>query len=214
MRKISLFTSAIVAASSLVAGQASAADLPVRPVTAVVDPVVSYASPSTDRWTGFYAGVNGGAGFVTAPGNDRDWALGAQAGYNQQFGMFVLGGELEGGYTNGLQYRIGTGGVLEQTWGGSARVRGGVAFDNILAFGTIGVATARLDSKGTVKSKDAWATGLTFGGGVEVAVTDSISAKLEYSQTRFDGVRSTIGGSSRSDDLVNHAIKAGVNFRL
>lgn len=214
MRTVSLFAAVVTAASGLAVGQAAAADLIMRPAMAAPDPAVSYAAPSAERWTGFYAGGNVGAGFVTAPTTNQDFALGLQAGYNQQFGMLVLGGELEGAYTNGLQYNIGTGGILEQTWGGTAKLRGGVALDNVLLYGTVGVATAYLDSKGAVTSKDQWATGLAFGGGVEVAFDDSMSAKLEYTQTRFDDVRSTIGGANRTDDLVGHAIKAGLNFKF
>lgn len=49
---------------------------------------------------------------------------------------------------------------------------------------------------------------------MEVAFTEQLSGKLEYTQTRFNGVESTIAGVGRKDDLVNHAIKAGVNFRF
>lgn len=214
MRTVSLFAAVVTAAAGLAAAQATAADLLARPAIVAPDPAVDYAAPSVDRWTGFYVGGNAGAGFVTAPAKDQDFALGVQAGYNQQFGMLVLGGELDGAYTKGLQYRIGTGGVLEQTWGGTAKLRGGVALDNVLLYGTVGVAAAYLDSKGAVTSKDKWATGLAFGGGVEVAFDESMSAKLEYTQTRFDDVRSTIGGAKRTDDLVGHAIKAGLNFKF
>lgn len=214
MRTIPLFIAAVTAASGLAAGQAVAADLAPRPVLSTPDPVLSYAAPSADRWTGFYVGSNLGAGFVTAPAKNQNFALGLQAGYNQQFGMLVLGGELEGAYANGLQYRIGSGGILEQTWGGTAKVRGGVALDNVLLYGTFGLAAANLNSKGTVTSKDQWVTGLAFGGGVEVAFDDSMSARVEYTQTRFDDVRSTVGGTSRTDNLVSHAVKAGLNFKF
>ncbi|CAN7610981.1 outer membrane protein [Devosia sp. LjRoot3] len=191
-----------------------AADLPTYSSPTSVDVALDYAVPKSNRWTGFYVGGNIGAGFVTNNGNDRDIAGGVQIGYNQQFDHFVVGGEFEGIYTNRLQYQIGAGGLLEQTWNGTAKARAGVAFDNILLFGALGVNLARLEGKGTVTSGDRWQAGVAFGGGVEVAFTEQLSGKLEYTQTRFNGVESTIAGIGRKDDLVNHAIKAGVNFRF
>lgn len=198
-----------------VVSQASAADLVPSspPLVATNAPV--YAAPTSDLWTGFYAGVHGGAGLVNMPaGNDRDVLAGIQGGYNYQFGNFVVGGELEGSYNNGLQHRLTSTGALEQTWTGTAKARAGVAVDNFLLFGTVGVASARLNSQGAVTSPDRWATGLAFGGGVEMALTEHLSGKLEYTQTRFNDVSSTIAGSARSDNLVNHAIKAGLNYRF
>lgn len=196
-------------------GAASAADLPPYLAPSMVDNAVDYAVPPADRWTGLYAGAHLGAGFINQPGGDQRAIFGGlQAGYNQQFGQFVVGGELEGSYNNRLQHRISGGGVYEQTWSGSAKARAGVALDSILLFGTAGVAVARLDAKGAITSGDRWQAGLAFGGGVEFAFSESMSAKLEYTQTRFNNVPSTSGGIGRSDNLVNHAVTAGINYRF
>jgi outer membrane immunogenic protein len=214
MRTVSLIAAMVAAVSAFGLGAVAAADLISTSPALTPDKSLGYAAPAADRWTGSYAGGNAGAGYVTATPTSQDYALGLQAGYNQQFGMLVLGGELEGAFTNGTQFRVGTGGILEQNWGGTAKLRGGLAFDNVLLYGTAGLATAYLDSKGTVTSKDQWVAGLAFGGGVEVAVDETMSVKLEYTQTRFSDVQSTIGGTSRTDDLVGHAIKAGLNFKF
>jgi outer membrane immunogenic protein len=102
-----LLSTALVAA----AGSAFAADLPYR--TAAPAP---YVAAPIFTWTGFYVGLNAGAGFnnknngyvtngfgattvftTTGGGfgsnNDAGFTGGAQAGYNMQFGMFVAGVE-------------------------------------------------------------------------------------------------------------------------
>lgn len=197
-------------------GQAMAADLAMT-APSYVDPVINHVSPASDYWTGFYAGGHLGRGFVEGKnGKDAEFSGGLQAGYNHQIGNFVVGAELEGSYTNKLDYLLpgGTGGLLRQNWGGSAKARAGFALDRVLIFGTLGVGVARLEAGGAVTSGDVWAAGVAFGGGAEVAFTESLSGKLEYTQTRFDGVNSRVGGVQRKDDLVNHTIKAGLNYRF
>ena len=84
----------------------------------------------------------------------------------------------------------------------------------MLLYGTVGVTTARFEGKGTATSRDRWHTGSTYGAGAEMGFTENISGKVEYTQTRFNGVDSTIGGVKGSNNLVNHAIKTGLNFRF
>jgi outer membrane immunogenic protein len=116
MKKILL---ASVATSLLMAGAASAADLPRR--SAPVAPLAPIAAVPLFTWTGFYVGVNAGYGFsdsnddavfvpqgtflgalagssgvVSNGGNENDGFVGgAQVGYNLQFGAFVVGVEAD-----------------------------------------------------------------------------------------------------------------------
>jgi len=109
MRKhlVSLWTG--VATAALFASAASAADLPAR--AAPPAPVVAAAPIFT--WTGFYAGVNAGWGWLNdnstsvvlggaVPGtlffdnnDDGGFVGGAQIGYNYQIGSFVIGVEAD-----------------------------------------------------------------------------------------------------------------------
>ena len=108
------FRSALLASAAiLVAGSASAADLPAR----VAAPAPYIAAAPIFTWTGFYAGLNAGGawngsrgisttGFVAPDpfifgnngGDDVGFTGGAQIGYNMQFGSFVAGVEADINY--------------------------------------------------------------------------------------------------------------------
>jgi outer membrane immunogenic protein len=107
LRKI-LLSSAMIAFG----GAAFAADLPAR----VAAPAPYVAAPIF-TWTGFYVGLNAGAGwnnnhngfgttfntttnpvFIGSNNNDAGFTGGAQAGYNMQFGAFVAGIEADINY--------------------------------------------------------------------------------------------------------------------
>ncbi|MDO5641907.1 MAG: porin family protein, partial [Paracoccus sp. (in: a-proteobacteria)] len=83
--------------ASMIAGSAIAGGL-VTPVQTAEPIVIVPAVPQTGDWTGFYAGLQYGAGdFKVTDGEtvkfDADgWGL--HAGYMHDFGQFVLGGEL------------------------------------------------------------------------------------------------------------------------
>jgi outer membrane immunogenic protein len=129
-KHMSFRSALITSAAILTAGSAIAADLPGR----VVAQAPYHAAPIF-TWTGFYAGLNAGAGFNNESngyttsqgyngttftttgggfgnGNDVGFTGGAQAGYNMQFGMFVAGVEADINY-------------LDRGKGGSTTVFGG-----------------------------------------------------------------------------------------
>lgn len=167
-------------------------------------------------WSGFYAGVYGGLApsEIGSPFSDVTLQGGAVAGYNLQIGPGVIGAELEGGYLHGRSYQTSAGGELTQDWSAAAKLKAGLALDRTMLYATAGYGVARLDPQGNVSSKAAWQGGWIFGGGVEQSITSNLSAKLEYTQMRLDNVPTTVAGTNYSDDLVNHSIKAGLNFRF
>ena len=107
---------------------------------------------------------------------------------------------------------------VEGTWlvqGGAAKVRGGLALGGTLVYGTAGYSVARLDAGNNVISDDKWVGGLLWGAGLEQSFGNGLSARVEYAQTRFNDVDSTLTGNiHRTDDLTSHAVKAGLNFRF
>lgn len=227
MKKLLLSTVAVLGMSAA----AVAADLPAR--TMAPAPVPFVAAP-VFTWTGFYAGVHAGGawqdtraqrpgfeagGLVLSPGatvgafapatlgskNRSTFMGGGHLGYNQQFGAFVLGGELDLSWMGGRQ-RSSFAGTLDTTltgpvattvttrsgldWLGTARLRAGVGFDRVLVYATGGLAFGNPDNRLTFTvpalattwtgRDDTVRAGWTVGGGVEFAWTDNLTVRAEY----------------------------------
>jgi outer membrane immunogenic protein len=234
MRKSALGLLAATAALGLAASNAQAADLPSR-----YSPAAGYNALPVFTWTGFYAGLNAGYGwnmgdsrfydptFGSIPGRRHGGFVGgAQGGYNYQFGMFV------GGVETDLQYAaVGNKGASYGTtyypgdsdgFFGTIRARAGVAFDRALVYGTGGFAYGDV---GGNRSRDPllghhsgdeinW--GWTIGGGVEYAITNNFTAKVEGLYVDIDAKDNFDQGGRVN---VNHdaefgVLRAGVNYKF
>lgn len=168
-----------------------------------------------DSWSGAYAGVN--AGLATDEFSnmfsDRNFTGGGQVGYRAEFGPAVVGAELQGNYTGGQSFTTG-GGSLDQYWSGAAKLKAGVGLGSTLVYGTGGYGVAKLEG-GDASTDDAgWKGGFVFGGGVEQKLGGGLSLNLEYNQMRLDDVKSVSSGAAYSDDLVNHSVKAALNYQF
>ena len=124
-----------VASLAAAAGTATAADLPRGPA-----PYYSPA-PAVYNWGGVYAGLNVGYewGKITnSSGKPSGLEGGVQAGYNWQSGQFVFGGETDlqvtGADDTFAPYKF------SNPWFGTLRGRAGYAMNNILFYGTLGLA--------------------------------------------------------------------------
>jgi outer membrane immunogenic protein len=166
-------TFAAVAAAS---GTASAADLPRGQ---------PYYPPTVDarvyNWGGAYAGVNVGYewGRITNTGvSPSGLEGGLQGGYNWQSGQFVFGAETDlqitGADDTFAPYKF------SNPWFGTLRGRAGYAFNNILFYGTLGLAYGGLKGETAGLSEDKTHLGWAGGLGMEVGMTPSWSAKVEY----------------------------------
>ena len=212
-----------VLASSLAA---HAADLG-RPV---------YKAPMADvayyNWTGFYAGINGGYGsgssnWSVLPGTRVEptgGLFGGTLGYNIQTGAFVLG--FEGDFDwSGLSNSVACvpGLTICETssdWLATFRGRVGYAIDRWMPYitggGAVGdvKATAGAPLLGVAVSSSNSQFGWTLGGGVEFAVVNNWTAKIEYLHVdlgNFDtGPASFVNNVSFKQDI----IRAGVNYRF
>ena len=175
-------------------------------------------------WTGSYIGVHGGfgsgnlhsrtAGIGTVTANlDPDGGFGGiQAGYNWQFAPnWVIGLETDSSW-----------GSLKDSGGGNrakidematARGRLGYAINNLLVYGTGGLALAHVESTtvGPVIS-DYYMLGWTAGAGVEYKFAPRWSAKVEYAYTDFGSVDETGPVLTFHDKLDVHTIKVGLNY--
>jgi outer membrane immunogenic protein len=197
-----------------VASSALAADLPTR--KAPPAPQV-YAAPPVFSWTGFYVGLNGGWGGGSSGGDfgsPTGGLVGGTVGYNYQVGQFVAG--LEGDWDWADLNKNGS--ILGNPYSNkvdqllTARARAGFAMDRALLYVTGGYAGAedKVSMPGFFSSTD-WRSGGAFGGGIEYAFTNNISAKAEYIYAPFQS-KSYVPGAKSDLDL--SLVRAGLNYKF
>jgi outer membrane immunogenic protein len=179
-----------------IAGAAYAADLPAPPATpyskapAIVSPVTN--------WSGFYIGAMGGYGSENAnqAGGLTGGFGGATVGYNWQFNSFVAGIEADGAWgsvSNSVTGPIPPFGAvtLASKVDALATVRGrfGVAIDQVLLYGTAGLALAdnklSITALGQTLTDSKTQVGWTAGAGVEWMFLPRWSVKAEYLYRSF-----------------------------
>ena len=219
----------VAATTAAIIPAASAADL-YAPVA-----IPNTFTSSGFDWSGFYVGAVGGyvwgrnvgspSGGVTSTTIDPSGGqIGLTAGVNGQFDQFVLGLEGEvlwsGAKSSGTVTGTANVATIKSDWQGAIKARAGVAFDQVLVYAHGGFAFA--DHSASVSNNAGFLgeyrttrSGWTVGAGVEVAVTDNVSAKLEYAYSDFgkwSANHTTLGGTDFQ--YHNHAIKAGVNFHF
>ncbi len=187
---------------------------------------VAQATPIYN-WTGLYLGANLGGDWVRDSatlggfGGDADGSTvfgGLQIGYNFQTGPWVLGLETDVGYGNSSK-TIALGLLnlkSEKTWAGTARARAGYAFDNILVYGTGGLAWANFKSRlddnlGNSSSREKTRIGWTVGGGLEYGMSRNVSIKGEYLYSDY-GHETTVLGTR--EQLSDHLVRIGLNYKF
>ncbi len=190
-------------------------------------------------WSGYYAGVSGGyaRGTVTTTGDISGTVtevpvsgalLGATVGANWQMGHFVLGAEGDLSWSNASGSATCTAAPAyscnaEIDWLGTVRGRAGFALDKVLVFATGGLAVAQ--GSGTVDPAFPGLTsefsdtfmGWTVGGGVEVAVSETMSIKAEYNYLDLGSRTAPAGTLSAESTTIEpdlQTFKVGLNFRF
>jgi outer membrane immunogenic protein len=224
LRVLGLGTVAFLASVTL----ASAADLggPPAPPYAPYTPEFS--------WAGFYGGINGGGGWgsadcVSCSAGVNDFSIGgpfvgAQVGYNWQFGEMVLGGEADiqwSGISGSCNGGIGgCGGPPQLTqqevdYYGTIRARLGWTMGDWLPYLTGGWAYGRGTRTSSVAgagSVSAGHTGWVAGVGVEYAITPGWSVKAEYQYVNLGNATYNFPvGATPSVGLNIHSLLFGVN---
>jgi len=196
-------------ALALAGAGAQAADLPrggYRP----------YAPPpamAAYSWMGPYLGANLGYHWGETTNNPTDpsgIAGGLQAGYNFQSGQFVFGGEadiqLSGAEDTFAPYKF------SNPWFGTVRARLGVAMNNILFYGTGGLAFGNVKGEIAGLSENRTHLGWTAGVGMEVGFTQNWSAKIEYLYMDLADRDYTVTGTSNGFE--SSLLRFGVNYRF
>lgn len=208
--------SQVIAAGLLATvSQATAADFPAVPQSAPI------AAPTRYNWSGIYVGANAGYGFaakttdVSFNGSQivtqREGSLagafaGGQVGANYQFGIGVIGIEVDGQWSGqkgnkvtdcdlGFPCSFTDTATIDSF--ATARVRVGAALDRVLLYGTAGAAWTSYNENITsnvlgltsgLLSTTGSKVGLAVGAGVEVGITPFASVKAEYLYLATDGL--------------------------
>jgi outer membrane immunogenic protein len=187
---------------------AFAADLPVPDYYSVP------AAITPSNWAGPYLGGNVGYEWGRISNNGTKpsgFAGGMQAGYNWQTGQFVAGAETD------IQASGASGTVtpwqFSNPWFGTVRGRAGIAFGNVLAFGTAGLAYGEVTSDTAASlSESHISLGWVAGGGLEVGFAPRWSAKAEYLYLDLAGRNYSLTGTSNA--LSANLIRLGVNYHF
>ena len=199
--------SAVVAAVAVVGlagtAQAGGRNEPVAVVpVAAPAPVLAPVSYGGD-WSGFYAGGQLGFGRLKADAfgdTDPDGALyGVHAGYNYDFGTFVLGAELDYDATDISDAATG----IDLDSVARLKVKAGYDAGQFLPYVTAGVAQAK--TSGGLEGTD---TGPFAGIGVDYQFNDRMRVGVEALQHQFDD----FDGSGNDIDATTIAARVSFTF--
>jgi outer membrane immunogenic protein len=225
MKKFLLGSALFIAGASV----ALASDLPIK--------APAYKAVPAYNWSGIYGGVHAGYGWgesnvADSIGSEKLKPAGGfggvQLGYNNHFAPhWLIGGEVDfsagdlndsisppvpqlGGIPNNANNKFG--------FFGTARTRFGYVQDRWLVYGTAGAIWLRDRYKSNLPSAPGqfdsdvsqYHIGWVFGGGIEYAVDNRWSWKLEYLYAPFDQSRSFL--SLRDPSL--SIVRAGLNYRF
>jgi outer membrane immunogenic protein len=178
------------------------------------------APAQVSGWTGPYMGVHAGYGWGTldAVGGGVAQSLeatggfgGITSGYNWQISRNLVIG-VEGDSSWGSISETAGGANVDIDALGTIRGRIGYAMNNVLFYGTGGLAWAHAESNTNLAARDQYYLGWAAGVGVEYAFNSRWSAKLEYMYSDFGTIRDFNGGAVNASLDVS-TIKLGINYR-
>ncbi len=232
--KISTFSKAAVAAAGFLA-------VSLFPISAFAGGGESYqeapAPAGRTIWEGFHVGAHGGwsdldygisqtapaSPLVTRSDSDDGFVGGFLYGSSWQRGNLVLGTDSAysfGDTETGLNVAAnGLSATAEIDWSSESRARVGFLVQpNIMVYGALGIAFARVDVSGSLiagGSDDKSAFGISYGGGVETTMGNRWFARLEYIHTDFDEKSfREVGGGSFDVDLDTDVVRGAIGYRF
>jgi outer membrane immunogenic protein len=204
-----------------IASAACAADMSAPGAPYTKAPAISPAI----NWSGFYIGAMGGyaAEATSDPLAIKGGFAGGTLGYNWQSGMFVAGIEADGAWADISQTATaGLVTVADKIQSiGTVRGRVGVAFDQVLFYGTGGFAFAdnkiSASAPGVAVSDSKVHTGWAAGAGVEWMFARGWSVKAEYLYRRFDSqtyFAAQLPPGIVSGSLAMNSGQVGINYHF
>jgi outer membrane immunogenic protein len=208
-------------------------------VALAASPLAAQQLTGSNKWEGFYAGLNAGGLWQTTAatigenntvggfsGQGGGFAGGAQAGYNYLVGPVLIGGEID--FQGSTLTQSITGGAgpsfISATsaipWFATFRGRAGYTLGSFMPYVTGGGVWGHQSLSGTDSvggpfsaSNNFWTW--TVGGGVEGRINDQWSAKLEYLYMGTpDTPLSTPATTSISEHSVGNLVRVGLNYRF
>jgi outer membrane immunogenic protein len=198
------------AAAVLICGftaSAEAADFAYRAPYTVNQPLNVYS------WAGPYIGGNLGYAWGEITNNltrPNGVMGGIQGGYNWQYGQFVIGGEadlqISGASDTFAPWKF------SNPWFGTVRGRAGYAMNNILFYGTGGLAFGTITAQAFATSESHITAGWTVGVGAEVGITQNWSAKVEYLYINLSQTPFTLTAVQNGYGF--NVVRLGVNYRF
>ena len=199
------FAAVAVMATGL--ASAHAADLPYGSPYTVNQPLNAFS------WAGPYLGGNLGYDWGSVDNNPTKpsgFLGGVQAGYNWQSGQWVFGveGDLQ---ANGAEDTFAPW-KFSNPWFGTVPGRLGYALNNILFYGTAGLAFGSVRAETFGLSESHTNAGWTAGVGAEFGVAQNWTAKVEYLYVNLSDERFSVTGMPNGYQF--GLIRAGVNYHF
>ena len=234
MRK---FTVALLATAALGFGVGHASAGGYYPSSGVLPGAPSLFAPPLHIWSGVYVGLNAGGAFGNFSASatygpftadlgsvsGSGFIGGGQVGAQIQYQHVVWG--IEGDFQGSSQDHSDTFGVAgipvtvseKMPWFATVRGRVGWAENNVLLYGTGGVAI--VDGKisgtalGVTASKEHSHTGWTAGGGVEWAFAPHWSVKAEYLYLDSTNIEiANVAGVRFDGRIKDNIVRGGINY--
>ncbi|MCJ9701910.1 MULTISPECIES: outer membrane protein [unclassified Bradyrhizobium] len=207
MKGLVVGAAALVAAAWTASAEAADLNYGQRAPYTVNQPLNAYS------WAGPYLGGNIGYEWGSVdnnPSKPSGFVGGVQAGYNFQNGPFVFG--VEGDIQAAGADDTFAPWKFSNPWFGTLRGRAGYAFNNVLFYGTAGLAFGELRAQTFGWTESHTTAGWTIGAGAEVGLAPNWSAKLEYLYIDLSTSQFAITGVSNGYSA--SVVRAGVNYRF
>lgn len=169
--------------------------------------------PLANSWAGAYLGGNLGYGWgdiTNNPASPSGLLGGIQGGYNWQSGAVVFGveGDIQ---LNGADDTFAAW-KFSNPWFGTARGRIGYAFNNVLLYGTGGLAFGEVKGQWFGLTESHTVAGWTVGVGAEVMLNRNWSAKIEYLYVDLSNQNFSLTRTSNGYEF--NTLRVGVNYRF
>jgi outer membrane immunogenic protein len=175
---------------------------------------------------------------LNGSGNPSGAIAGGQIGFNWQAGMLVFGAEADGqwlGQQSSFTVVCSSGCVATENVKikslATGRARVGLAFDWLLPYVTAGAALVNVSDDLTVTAGGVTGSsrllagstlGWTVGAGLDIALSSTWSARLEYLYVRADDVSTTariptalgLGIANEGSSYQDNIVRVGLNYRF